>query len=207
MLIDKSLEKAIKRETKSGLTIYNNGSEIWFLGTGWVAKTTEKQMRRELRGTLGAIVEMLGHLPEVGTITITKVEGEYVEQEALMETAATTLDSYCGMIRTILEPTPLRFRGRALFQAPNRNLYAQAVTPPDIITRETVLNEKGCMVRRSETSEDYVIVQGFRPEFVEDDPEWEYLERMMWVDFGPEAECGPEDEQMEMEEEDGTEST
>lgn len=201
MLIDKSLEKAIKRETKSGLTIYNNGSEIWFMGTGWVAKTTESQMRRELRGTLGAIVEMLGHMPEVGTITITKVEGEYIEQESMAEMAANTLDRYCGMIRTILEPTPLRFRGRVLFQAPNRNLYAQAVTPPDIITRETVLNEKGCMVRRSETSEDYVIAQGFRPEFVEDDTEWEYLERMMWVDFaGGAVEYPEDDDQMGMEE-------
>lgn len=202
MLIDKSLEKAIKRETKNGLMIYNNGSEIWFMGTGWVAKTTESQMRRELRGTLGAIVEMLGHLPEVGTITITKVEGEYIEQEAMAETAANTLDNYCGMIRDIMERTPLAFRGRTMYQTPRKKLYAEAVNPPMIATRETVLNDKGCMVRRSETSEDYVIVQAFRPEFVEDDPEWEYLERMLWVDFaGGAVEYPEEDDQMEMEEE------
>lgn len=199
MINDKSLEKAIKRETKSGLTIYHNGNEIWFLGTGWVAKTTETQMRRELRGTLGTIVEMLGHLPEVGTITITKVEGEYIEQEALTETAATTLDSFCGMIRDNLERTPLQFRGRPMFQTGRNKLYAEAAEAPRIAARETVLNEKGCMVRRSETSEDYVIVRAFRPEFVEDDPEWDYLEKRAWVDFGPEAEYGPNDEQMEME--------
>lgn len=202
MIMDKSLEKAIKRECKTGLTIYNNGNEIWFIGTGWVAMTTDEQMRRELRGSLGAIVEMLGHLPELGTVSIYKTPDGYVEQEEMAETAANTLSNYMGSIKDILERTPISFRGRGMWQTPRNKLYAESVTPPVIATRETVLNEKGCIVRRSELCTDVVIVQGFRPECVEDDPDWAYLEQRLWVDFGPEDEYGPEDDQMEMEEED-----
>lgn len=202
MINDKSLEKAIKRETKNGLTIYHNGNEIWFLGTGWVAKTTEEQMRKELRGTLGSFVEMVGHMPEPGTIAIYKTPDGYMEQAEMAETAANTLSNYCGMIREILERTPLHFRGRPMYQTQGNGMYAEAVTPPAIAARETILNEKGCMVRRSETSEDYVIVQAYRPECVEDDPDWSYLEQRLWVDFGQEEAYGEEEEQMEMEEED-----
>ena len=81
-------------------------------------------------------------------------------------------------------------------------MYAEAATPPGIAARETVLNEKGCMVRRSETSDDVVVVQAYRPEYVPDDPDWQYLEQRLWVDFGQEAEDGPLEDQMEMGEED-----
>lgn len=202
MISDKSLEKAIKREAKNGLTIYNNGNEIWFLGTGWVAKTTEEQMRRNLRGTLGTLVEMTGHMPQPGAWAIYKTPEGYIEQEEMAEAAANTLSNYCGMIRDILERTPLNYRGRPMFQTQSNHLYAEAVTPPAIATRETVLNERGCMVRRSENSEDYVIVQAYRPEYVPDDPDWQYLEQRLWVDFGPETADGPLEDQMEMEDED-----
>lgn len=201
MINDKSLEKAIKREAKNGLTIYNNGEEIWFLGTGWVAKTTEEQIKRNLRGTLGALVEMTGHMPQPGTTAIYKTQEGYIEQEEMAETAANTLSNFCGMIQDILERTPINYRGRPMFQTQRNRMYAEAATPPGIAARETVLNEKGCMVRRNETSDDVVVVQAYRPEYVPDDPDWQYLEQRLWVDFGQEAEDGPLEDQMEMGEE------
>ena len=205
MIDDKSLERCVKNEAKNGVTLYKSGEEIWFIGTGWAAMTTEGQMRERLRGTLGTIVEMLGHMPEDGAIRIKKEYGAYTEQGEMAETVGNLLDGYIGPMTEILQRTPLHFRGRALWQAPDNRLYAVQAAPPAIAARETVLNEKGCIIRRSEESGDIVYAKIYRPDYVPDDPDWEWLEERLWVDFGPEEECGPGDaEQMEME--DGDES-
>lgn len=200
MIHDKSLRRALEREAKGGLTIYSGGGDIWFIGTGWVAKTTEKQLRTNLRKTLGQLVEMLGHMPQIGCVEVQKTSDGYIEQDEMSETVAAVLANFTGEITDLLQRTPLHYRGRAMYQTHGNRIYAESVDAPAIGCRETLLNEKGCIVRCSETSNDMVIVQAYRPEWVKDDPDWEWLEQRLWVDFGPEGEEYDED-QMEVDDE------
>ena len=60
---DAALERALRAETKGGLTLCGGVSELTVIGCGWMAVIPEIELRDRLRGTLGALVEMLGYIP------------------------------------------------------------------------------------------------------------------------------------------------
>ena len=62
---DAALERALRAETKGGLTLCGGVSELTVIGCGWMAVIPEIELRDRLRGTLGALVEMLGYEPVV----------------------------------------------------------------------------------------------------------------------------------------------
>lgn len=74
---DAALERALRAETKHGLTLYCNGETLTALGYEWMAVVPMDGLRERLRGTLGALVEMLGYIPENDTVRIVRNKGGY----------------------------------------------------------------------------------------------------------------------------------
>ena len=78
---DAALERALRAETKGGLTLCGGESELTVIGCGWMAVIPEIELRDRLRGTLGALVEMLGYIPENDTVWIVRNKGGYLVQD------------------------------------------------------------------------------------------------------------------------------
>lgn len=85
---DAALERALRAETKHGLTLYCNGETLTALGYEWMAVVPMDGLRERLRGTLGALVEMLGYIPENDTVRIVRNKGGYLVQPELRRRSA-----------------------------------------------------------------------------------------------------------------------
>ena len=93
---DAALERALRAETKRGLTLYCNGETLTALGYEWMAVVPMDGLRERLRGTLGALVEMLGYIPENDTVRIVRNKGGYLVQPELPETVGEEICGYAG---------------------------------------------------------------------------------------------------------------
>lgn len=62
---DSALERALRAETKHGLTLYCNGETLTALGYEWMAVVPMDGLRERLRGTLGE--EICGYAGETHT--------------------------------------------------------------------------------------------------------------------------------------------
>ena len=107
MIEDKSLQAAIRREAKSGITIYAMGEDMVFIGMEWMAQTNLDQMRKELRGALGEVVGMLGYIPQGESLVIGKVKGEFTVQHEMSEVTANRMAQFVGDPVAPVGRTPL----------------------------------------------------------------------------------------------------
>ena len=106
---DAALERALRAETKHGLTLYCNGETLTALGYEWMAVVPMDGLRERLRGTLGALVEMLGYIPENDTVRIVRNKGGYLVQPELPEPVGEEINGYAGESHTEeIRPTGLR---------------------------------------------------------------------------------------------------
>lgn len=206
MIEDKSLQAAIRREAKSGITIYAMGEDMVFIGMEWMARTNLHQMRNELRGALGEVVEMLGFIPENESLVICKVKGEFTVQNEMQEVTANRMAQFIGEPVALVGRTLLShgWAGR-LWQAPDKKLYGQATTPPGGLFHDFYLNTAGCIMAADDDTGEAVYVRATRPEEGTASEElcrkWEHLERVWWLgEEEPETPEETEDGQMEMEE-------
>ena len=117
---DAALERALRAETKHGLTLYCNGETLTAFGYEWMAVVPMDGLRERLRGTLGALVEMLGYIPENDTVRIVRNKGGYLVQPELPETVGEEICGYAGETHTEeIRPTGLRMGMNFLMQKRN----------------------------------------------------------------------------------------
>lgn len=185
MINDKSLKKAIERDVKTGITIYNNGSEIWFLAPGWAAKTTMYNMQTYLRKTLGSIVEMLGHGPDLGAVVIRKKSAdEYIEQAEMTETVINEIDAMRGDSFRHIKPTALHYEHALLFQAADKKLYSIHPGCPGVDAERALLNDKNYVYWQGRKTGDFVIGKASRPDMTYSANDgYAYLERRHWTSW------------------------
>ena len=91
---DAALERALRAETKGGLTLCGGVSELTVIGCGWMAVIPEIELRDRLRGTLGALVEMLGYIPGMETVQIVRSKGAFVVNTVLPEVVGEEIAGY-----------------------------------------------------------------------------------------------------------------
>ena len=201
MFDDKKLEKMLRRQVKTGLTIYVGGDEIAFVSSNWMARTTMERLREKLRITLGALVEMLGFIPEDGAIRIRKNKDGYDVQEEMMTVAANQISTFLARTLWPVKRTALSYGwARELWQTRDGTLYGQTADRVDDGGNTAWLNGADCLVLRdlNNCEEQYIKVS--RPEddvgIVHFDM-WQHLEEVMWTDWSdsPAAEEEPEEEQ------------
>ena len=197
MIDDKKLEKAILREIKVGLTIYCGGEEIAFIGSEWMARTTQERLREKLRGTLGALVEMLGFIPSEGCIRVRKIKDGYSVQQEMNHVTGEQIGTFLSREAVPVKPTDLSY-GWAwwLWQTEDGKLYGQSAARVDDGSTEAWINGAGCLVIRDYDTGEEQYIRVNRPS---DDVGrvkselWAHLERVMWTSWDTPAEMDPED--------------
>lgn len=187
MIDDKKLEKMVRRQVKLGMTIYVGGDEIAFVSSNWLARTTMQRLCEKLRITLGALVEMLGFIPEEGAIRIRKNKDGYDVQEEMQTVAANQIGTFLDGKLWPVKRTALSYGwARELWQTRSGKLYGQTADRVDAGGNNAYLNGAGCLVLRdlNNCEEQYIKVS--RPEddvgIVHFDM-WEHLEAVMWTDW------------------------
>lgn len=177
MINDKSLERAMRTSSKTGVTIYAAGGGVHILGHGWMAETSMRNMRDHLRGSLGTIVEMAGYIPEDEAVTIYKASGEWQVQPELPEVTGDNIGHYAGETVEYLNYTGIRYKGYPLYQATDLKVYGASDTAPRC-DGELKLNEKGIIEACDNDADEAVYREAFRRE----DKQWSCFEQIAWRD-------------------------
>lgn len=185
---DAALERALRAETKGGLTLCGGVGELTVIGCEWMAILPEIELRDRLRGTLGALVEMLGYIPENDTVRIVRNKGGYLVQPELPETVGEEINGYAGETHTEeICPTGLRLGLDFLMQ--KRNGEIAGVTPrgASLNIRTTTITPNGIVRQADEDTGERLYRRSWRPREDTDTPEmlakWRHLEAMSWCDW------------------------
>lgn len=216
MFDDRKLEKLIRQQVKTGLTIYVGGDEIAFMSPNWMARTTMERLTEKLRITLGTLVEMLGFIPGEGAIRIKKIKDGYDVQEEMQTVAAAQIGIFLDMDLRPVKRTNIAYGwARQLWQTEDGKLYGQTADRVDTGGNNAYINGADCLVLRDFNYSEEQYIKASRPE---DDVGgvraalWRHLEEVMWTDWDvPTArENEPEEQidgQTEIEPFDDTEET
>lgn len=149
---DAALERALRAETKHGLTLYCNGETLTALGYEWMAVVPMDGLRERLRGTLGALVEMLGYIPENDTVWIVRNKGGYLVQPELPETVGEEICGYAGETHTEeIRPTGLRMGMNFLMQKKNGEIVGVVPRGANLDVRRYAITPAGSSGRRTAT--------------------------------------------------------
>lgn len=106
---DAGLERALRAETKGGLTLCGGVGELTVIGCEWLAILPEIELRDRLRGTLGALVEMLGYIPGMESVQILRQKGAFVVNTLLPEVVGEEIHGYIAeRDEEEIRPTGLR---------------------------------------------------------------------------------------------------
>lgn len=185
---DAALERALRAETKGGLTLYCNGETLTALGYEWMAVVPMDGLRERLRGTLGALVEMLGYIPENDTVRIVRNKGGYLVQPELPETVGEEICGYAGETHTEeIRPTGLRLGLDFLMQKKTGEIVAVSLRGANLNVRRYAITPGGIVRQEDGDTGERLYRRGYRPR--EDTGsettlrKWRHLEAMSWCDW------------------------
>lgn len=185
---DAALERALRAETKHGLTLYCNGETLTALGYEWMAVVPMDGLRERLRGTLGALVEMLGYIPENDTVRIVRNKGGYLVQPELPETVGEEICGYAGETHTEeIRPTGLRMGLNFLMQKRNGEIVGVTPRGPGLDVRRYSITPGGIVRQEDGDTGERLYRRGYRPREDTDSEatlrKWRHLEAMSWCDW------------------------
>lgn len=185
---DAALERALRAETKHGLTLYCNGETLTALGYEWMAVVPMDGLRERLRGTLGALVEMLGYIPENDTVRIVRNKGGYLVQPELPETVGEEINGYVGETYTEeIRPTGLRMGLNFLMQKRDNQIVGVVPRGANLDVRRYTITPGGIVRQEDRDTGERLYRRGYRPR--EDTAseatlrKWRHLEAMSWCDW------------------------
>ena len=161
---DAGLERALRAETKGGLTLCGGMSELTVIGCGWMAILPEIELRDRLRGTLGALVEMLGYIPGMETVQILRQKGAFVVNTLLPEVVGEEIHGYIAeRDEEEIRPTGLRLGLSVLMQ--KRNGEIAGVTPwgASLNVRTTTITPGGIVRQADEDTGERLYRRSRRP--------------------------------------------
>lgn len=198
MIDDKKLEKMLRRQVRTGLTIYVGGDEIAFVGSSQMVRTTLARLQDKLRVTLGALVEMLGFIPEEGAILIRKTKDGYDVQEEMLNVVSNQIGTFLDMELIPVKRTGLSYGWAwSLWQTAQGRLYGQTSERVDTGGSDAWLNGAGCLVLRDLNCAEEQYIKVSRPEADVDTVRfvlWRHLEQVMWTEWPETAASEPEDD-------------
>lgn len=185
---DAALERALRAETKHGLTLYCNGETLTALGYEWMAVVPMDGLRERLRGTLGALVEMLGYIPENDTVRIVRSKGGYLVQPELPETVGEEICGYAGETYTEeIRPTGLRLGLNFLMQKRNGEIVGVVPRGANLNVRRYSITPGGIVRQEDGDTGERLYRRGYRPREDTDSEatlrKWRHLEMMSWCDW------------------------
>lgn len=185
---DAALERALRAETKHGLTLCGGESELTVIGCGWMAVIPEIELRDRLRGTLGALVEMLGYIPGMETVQIVRNKGGYLVQPELPETVGEEICGYAGETHTEeIRPTGLRMGLNVLMQKRNGEIVAVVPRGANLDVRRYSITPNGIVRQEDGDTGERLYRHGYRPREDTDSEatlrKWRHLEVMSWCDW------------------------
>ena len=176
---DAALERALRAETKSELTV---------IGCGWMAVIPEIELRDRLRGTLGALVEMLGYIPENDTVWIVRNKGGYLVQPELPETVGEEICGYAGETHTEeIRPTGLRLGLDFLMQKKTGEIVGVTQRGASLGVRRYSITPGGIVRQEDGDTGERLYRRSYRPREDTDSEatlrKWRHLEVMSWCDW------------------------
>lgn len=182
---DASLERALRAETKGGVTLYGGVDELTVIGDGWMAVIPETELRERLRGTLGALVEMLGYIPGVETVRILRQKGGYTVQPEMPETVAAEICVYAEETETEeIRVTGLRLGGSVLAQKRGGEIVGIPPRGPGLCVRRYYVTPGGIVRQEDEDTGERLYRRGYRPREDTDTEtalrRWKHLEMIDW---------------------------
>lgn len=185
---DAALERALRAETKHGLTLCGGESELTVIGCGWMAVIPEIELRDRLRGTLGALVEMLGYIPENDTVRIVRNKGGYLVQPELPETVGEEICGYAGETYTEeIRPTGLRLGLDFLMQKKTGEIVRVTQRGASLGVRRYSITPGGIVRQEDGDTGERLYRRGYRPREDTDSEatlkKWRHLEAMSWCDW------------------------
>ena len=185
---DAALERALRAETKGGLTLCGGESELTVIGCGWMAVIPEIELRDRLRGTLGALVEMLGYIPENETVRIVRNKGGYLVQPELPETVGEEICGYAGETHTEeIRPTGLRLGLDFLMQKKTGEIVGVTQRGASLGVRRYAITPGGIVRQEDGDTGERLYRRGYRPREDTDSEatlkKWRHLEAMSWCDW------------------------
>lgn len=185
---DAGLERALRAETKGGLTLCGGVGELTVIGCEWMAILPEIELRDRLRGTLGALVEMLGYIPGMETVQILRQKGAFVVNTLLPEVVGEEINGYIAeRDEEEIRPTGLRLGLSVLMQ--KRNGEIAGVTPrgASLNVRKTTITPDGIVRQVDEDTGERLYRRSRRPREDTDTPEmlakWRHLEAIGWCSW------------------------
>lgn len=185
---DAALERALRAETKGGLTLCGGVGELTVIGCEWMAVLPEIELRDRLRGSLGALVEMLGYIPGMETVQIRRQHGAFVVNTLLPEVVGEEIHGYIAeRDEEEIRPTGVRLGLSVLMQ--KRNGEIAGVTPrgASLNMRTTTITPNGIVRQADEDTGERLYRRSWRPREDTDTPEmlakWRHLEAMSWCDW------------------------
>lgn len=185
---DAGLERALRAEAKSGLDIQANGVNLTIIGYGWAAVVPLAELRHRLRGTLGALVEMLGYIPEMENVRLWKGKGEFMVQNALPEAFDDSVHEFAGETEEEeIRATPLRMGTAVLMQKRGGEIVGVSPRAPALNVRRTTVTPGGVLRQEDEDTGERLYRLSRRPRPDTDSEaeveRWQHLEAVAWCDW------------------------
>lgn len=185
---DAALERALRAETKHGLTLYCNGETLTALGYEWMAVVPMDGLRERLRGTLGALVEMLGYIPGMETVQIVRSKGAFVVNTVLPEVVGEEIAGYIvEEDEEEIRPTGLRMGLDFLMQKKTGEIVGVTQRGASLGVRRYSITPNGIVRQEDGDTGERLYRRGYRPREDTDSEatlrKWRHLEVMSWCDW------------------------
>lgn len=185
---DAALERALRAETKGGLTLCGGVSELTVIGCGWMAVIPEIELRDRLRGTLGALVEMLGYIPGMETVQIVRSKGAFVVNTVLPEVVGEEIAGYIvEEDEEEIRPTGLRLGLGFLMQKKTGEIVGVTQRGASLGVRRYAITPGGIVRQEDGDTGERLYRRGYRPREDTDSEatlrKWRHLEAMSWCDW------------------------
>ena len=140
------------------------------------------------RGTLGALVEMLGYIPENDTVRIVRNKGGYLVQPELPETVGEEICGYAEETYTEeIRPTGLRLGLNFLMQKRNGEIVGVVTRGANLDVRRYAITPNGIVRQEDGDTGERLYRRGYRPREDTDSEatlrKWRHLEAMSWCDW------------------------
>lgn len=185
---DAALERALRAETKHELTLYCNGETLTALGYEWMAVVPMDGLRERLRGTLGALVEMLGYIPGMETVQIVRSKGAFVVNTVLPEVVGEEIVGYVvEEDEEEIRPTGLRLGLDFLMQKKTGEIVGVTQRGASLGVRRYAITPNGIVRQEDGDTGERLYRRGYRPREDTDSEatlrKWRHLEAMSWCDW------------------------
>ena len=153
-----------------------------------VSGDTVQSGKKLLCPECGALVEMLGYIPEMENVRLWKGKGEFMVQNALPEAFADSVHEFAGETEEEeIRATPLRMGTAVLMQKRGGEIVGVSPRAPALNVRRTTVTPGGVLRQEDEDTGERLYRLSRRPRPDTDSEaeveRWQHLEAVAWCDW------------------------